>query len=133
MKKNMMILFGALYLVTLSSWAGNTEKFAEKRKASFNWTQTVHDFGTIKKDAPVTYSFSFQNSGDHPLVIVSVKGSCGCTVADYTKGEIPAGQVGQVDATYNAAVIGIFNKTITVNANTGEGPITLRIQGEVVE
>jgi hypothetical protein len=40
---------------------------------------------------------------------------------------------GFVKATYNAASKGQFSKTVTIQANTGEGNILLTIRGEVVE
>jgi hypothetical protein len=67
------------------------------------------------------------------LVITSVQASCGCTVTKYTKEAITPGSSGFVTATYNAAHVGVFTKTVTVNANTEGGPVLLTIKGEVVE
>ncbi|WP_422360543.1 DUF1573 domain-containing protein [Reichenbachiella sp.] len=100
--------------------------------AVMSWSLTEYDFGQIEMNKPVTADFRFQNSGATPLVIISAQGSCGCTVAEYTKGEILPGEYGEVSATYNAAKVGAFNKTVTVNANTGNGPMTLHIKGEVI-
>lgn len=100
--------------------------------AVMSWSLTEYDFGRIELNSPVTADFKFQNTGSEPLVIVSATGSCGCTVAEYTRGEILPGAFGEVTATYNAAKVGAFNKTVTVNANTANGPITLKIKGEVV-
>jgi hypothetical protein len=101
--------------------------------AVFNWNVTSFDFGKIAKDRPVTQEFSFTNDGNVPLVITSVQASCGCTVAEYSKDPIAPGEKGFVKATYNAAKVGTFNKTVTVNANTEEGVVQLTIKGEVVE
>ena len=102
-------------------------------KALFNWTQTAFDFGKIKVSNPVTHEFTFMNSGNAPLVISSVQASCGCTVAKYSKDPITPGSSGFVKATYNAAKVGVFTKTITVNANTEDAIVLLVIKGEVVE
>lgn len=101
--------------------------------AAFAWTQTTFDFGKIKLNNPVTNEFSFTNTGDAPLVISGVTASCGCTVAEYTKDPIEPGAKGFVKATYNAAKVGVFSKTVTINANTEEGVVQLTIKGEVVE
>jgi hypothetical protein len=101
--------------------------------AVFNWTSKNHDFGKIKVNSPVMHEFTFTNTGDVPLVISSVQASCGCTVANYTKDPIPAGAEGVVKATYNAATLGKFTKTVTVNANTEDGVVVLTITGEVVQ
>jgi hypothetical protein len=101
--------------------------------AIFNWTMTEFDFGKIKVGVPVTYEFKFTNTGDIPLVISTVQASCGCTVTSYTKDPIAPGADGYVKATYNAAGIGQFTKTVTVNANTEDGVAKLTIKGEVVQ
>lgn len=100
---------------------------------AFVWEESVFDFGKIKLGEPVTHEFEFTNSGQEPLVISSVKASCGCTVTAYTKDPVPAGGTGFVKATYNAARAGQFSKTVTVVANTSEGSVLLTIKGEVVE
>jgi hypothetical protein len=98
----------------------------------FSWTKTEHDFGKIKQNVPVAYEFTFTNTGDVPLVISTVQASCGCTVTAYSKDPIAPNGTGFVKATYNAASIGQFTKTVTVNANTDEGQVRLTIKGEVV-
>ena len=100
---------------------------------SFAWTMTTQDFGKIKLNVPVSHEFRFTNSGDAPLVISSVQASCGCTVTDYSKDPIAPGAEGYVKATYNAAKVGVFTKTVTVTANAEESVVQLSIKGEVVE
>ena len=101
--------------------------------AVFKWTLKEYDFGKIKVGVPVNHEFTFSNMGDVPLVISSVQASCGCTVTSYSKDPIQPGGQGFVKATYNAAKVGQFTKTVTVNANTDEGTVLLTIKGEVVE
>jgi hypothetical protein len=103
-----------------------------KPVAAFSWTATTFDFGQIVKGEPVTHEFTFTNTGNDALIISSVQASCGCTVTEYTKDAIPAGEKGFVKATYNAAKAGVFSKTVTINANTDEAVVTLTIKGEVV-
>ena len=100
---------------------------------AFTWNETAFDFGQIKVNNPVTHQFTFINSGNAPLVITSVQASCGCTVTKYTKEAISPGSSGFVTATYNAAKVGVFTKTVTVNANTDGRAVLLTIKGEVVE
>ncbi len=102
-------------------------------EATFTWATTVFDFGKIKLNVPVTHEFSFTNTGDAPLIISSVQASCGCTITSYTKDPIAPGGEGFVKATYNAAKIGQFTKSVTVNANTADGIVQLTIKGEVME
>lgn len=97
---------------------------------AFAWSETTFDFGKIRHNAPVTHEFRFVNNGSEPLIISSVQASCGCTVAKYSRDPVAPGAEGFVIATYNAAAKGIFNKTVTVNANTDKS-VVLSIKGEV--
>ena len=99
----------------------------------FSWVATAFDFGKIQKDVPVSYEFEFTNTGTDPLIISTVQASCGCTVTDYSKEPIPAGEKGFVKATYNAVKLGVFSKTVTINANTEDAVVQLTIKGEVIE
>lgn len=101
--------------------------------ASFTWNSTKHDFGKIPVNKPVSHEFTFVNTGNVPLLITSVKTPCGCTVTSYSHEAIQPGASGFVNATYNAARVGHFEKPITVNANADEGVVTLTITGEVTE
>jgi hypothetical protein len=101
--------------------------------ATFNWVQTVFDFGNIKHNVPVSHTFKFTNKGDSPLIISSVQASCGCTVTDYSKDPVMPGGEGYVKATYNAANVGVFFKTVSVYANTDKQQVVLTIKGTVVQ
>lgn len=114
--------------------AMNTTKVVENTDAAiFKWDATEYDFGTVKAGTPVSHEFTFTNTGTIPLVITSVKASCGCTVTAYSKDPISPNGDGFVKATYDAAKPEKFSKTVTVTGNTDSGPILLTIKGEVVE
>ncbi|MDF7817590.1 DUF1573 domain-containing protein [Runella sp. MFBS21] len=99
---------------------------------AFGWAETEHDFGKIKQGKPVTAEFKFTNKGAHPLIINKAYGSCGCTGVEYPKEPIMPGASGNIKATFNAASVGAFNKTVTVESNSESGIVTLNIHGEVV-
>ena len=92
----------------------------------------VFDFGKIKQGVPATHEFSFVNKGKVPMIITNAQPSCGCTIPSWTKDPIPPGGQGFVKATFNAAGVGAFDKTVTVTANVETGVVMLRIRGEVV-
>lgn len=101
--------------------------------ALFNWKNATHDFGRIPQGKPVTVEFTFTNKGDLPLVINRAQGSCGCTGVDYPKAPVMPGQAGIIKATYNAAAMGAFNKSVTVESNAEGGTVVLYFKGEVVK
>jgi len=136
MKKAMILVAAfAIAVVALGQELTASIEKAEpvKPAAAFNWAATSFDFGKIEKGVPVTHEFTFTNTGTDALIISSVLASCGCTVAEYTKDPIPAGETGFVKAIYNAAKPGVFSKTVTINANTEGAVVVLTTKGEVVE
>ena len=98
---------------------------------AFKWEKTTHEFGTIAQGKPVTAEFKFTNSGNTPLVVSAAQGSCGCTVADFSKEPVAPGKTGFVKATFNAAAAGPFTKTVNLTSNVGTAPVVLTIKGEV--
>lgn len=96
---------------------------------------TTHDFGTIDEDGgPVSYEFTFTNTGDEPLVIISAIPSCGCTRPDFPKNPVKPGKSDKIRVTYlPAGRPGEFNKTVKVRTNAKRPKsITLKISGVVI-
>jgi hypothetical protein len=133
MKKLVLLTF-ALFGVMSFTMAQNPTTMEAKKVggAEFKWEKTAHNFGKIIQGKPVTVTYSFTNIGKEPLVIKSVNPSCGCTAGDYTKEPIAPGKKGFVKATYNAASMGKFSKSITVVSNATQEMVQLTIEGEVI-
>lgn len=123
--KRIITLFALLILFSSVS-------YAQFQAPNFKWTKTTHEFGEIKHKSPVVHEFEFTNSGQAPLVISEVEGSCGCTVSEYSKEPILPGRKGTIKTTFDAAAMGKFHKTIKVVANVEGGPEYLYVQGTVV-
>ncbi|MEZ0484550.1 DUF1573 domain-containing protein [Fibrella aquatica] len=122
--KTLTLLFSAL-LVT-----GTV--IAHTLAAAFGWANTTYNFGKVKQGKPVTVSYTFTNKGEAPLLVTSAKGSCGCTGVDWPKEAVMPGATGQIKATFNAASLGAFSKSVYVESNADGGPVTLTFNGEVV-
>jgi len=105
---------------------------AAKPAAGIAWTATTIDFGKIPQGKPVNAEFEFKNPSMVPLIISSVRPTCGCTVADYPKEPVPPGKSGKIAVTFNAASSGFFQKTIIITTNATEGTTSLVIKGEVL-
>jgi hypothetical protein len=103
------------------------------QKAPVKFSKEKHSFGKIKLNKPATYAFTFTNSGDKPLVIQDAQAQCGCTSPKYSKGAIAKGKSEKIEVTYNAATVGAFTKTVTVTFAGYKDPVTLTIEGEVLD
>lgn len=91
------------------------------------------DFHLVEEGEVVQGSFVFTNEGKYPLVIYDVNTSCGCTVADYPRGEIAPGEQGTISVKYDSeGSSGMrISKEVTVNANTTPAKTKLRIIADV--
>lgn len=121
-----------LAMLFLCSFSYISAQDAAKPASGIEWTSTTIDFGKIEQGKPVSAEFEFKNPTMVPLIINSVRPSCGCTVADYPKEPILPGKSGKIAVTYNAAAGGAFTKSITVTSNATEGNSSLIIKGEVI-
>jgi len=92
-----------------------------------------HDFGTIKQGDQVETIFKFTNTGEKPLVIVGIKGSCGCTVPnDWPREAIAPGAEGQFTVKFNSrGKKNKTNQTVTITANTEKGREMVKISAMV--
>lgn len=61
-----------------------------------------HDFGEIHYGEEVGARFGFENQGEGPLVIERVSTGCGCTVAEYTRKPVAAGDSGFVEIIFDS-------------------------------
>ena len=100
--------------------------------AKLKWDKMEHDFGQIKQGVPVNFEFEFTNKSNQPIVISNVQASCGCTTTNYPKEPIAPNKVAKITATYNAANMGAFTKTLTVTTSADANPVVLKITGTVV-
>jgi hypothetical protein len=98
-----------------------------------SFEELTHDFGKIKEGEIITYRFKFKNTGKTDLLISSASASCGCTVPSYPKEPIAPGAEAGIDVQFNSkGKSGMFDKTITILANTIPSDNHLAIKGEVI-
>jgi len=93
------------------------------------WSGVEHDFGTINEGDKVTHVYKFKNTGAVPLIIETVRPSCGCTAPNWTKEPIPVGGDGEVEVVFDSkGKPNAQNKTVTVTANTWPQSTVLRFK-----
>ena len=93
----------------------------------------VIDCGQVLFRKPVTVHFELTNQGSGNVVIKDVDTSCGCTNVIFPKGMISENKPFVVTATYDAKMMGHFEKYIDVYTNGASLPFTLTMKGVVVE
>ena len=104
-----------LVMITMMLMCGLTAALAQK-PAEIKFDKLTHDFGTFSEKNPVvTYTFTYTNVGEQPLIINQAVASCGCTVNG--TGKFP----------------GHFKKSITIRTNGVVEMTRLYIEGEMTE
>ena len=132
MKKILITLFIGVIAYSAS---GQTKEEIKKDFTGpiFEFETEVIDYGDIAANSDGNRVFKFKNVGKSPLIIQSVKGSCGCTVPTKPEEPIMPGDVGEIKVKYATNRIGPFSKTVTITSNAFEPTKTLRIKGRVLE
>jgi uncharacterized membrane protein len=96
--------------------------------------ESVYDFETLLEGGEAVHTFVVENTGGAPFVIERIKTTCGCTTADYTRGEIAPGAEGEVTLKVNTKGYGgrkITKVATLVTDDPQIAPVKLRMTGKV--
>lgn len=124
------ILLSVAVLAITSSLFAQPE--AKKVSDVAKFEKETIDFGKIKQGVPAKGTFVVTNISSAPLIIEMANPTCGCTISDYTKEPIAPGKTGVINATYNAANVGHFDKHLTVKFAGVEEMKTISFTGDVL-
>lgn len=90
-------------------------------------TNYVYDFGDVPPDEVQETTVTVENKGTKPLVIKSVRASCGCTAANMGEDTIPPGGSTQLRVTYDPTYNNDAGKQITrqviIESNDPAAPV----------
>lgn len=119
------LFFTALVISTLCAHAEPSDLHFEVRQ----W-----NFGRIEEDGGiVSHVFCFQNRSGHPIVLLDVVATCGCTKPTFSKRPVRPGEMSEIEVSYDPMNRpGAFNRQVTVYTSEGGDPIRLQIVGEVI-
>lgn len=105
-------------------------------KPKIEFASRSHNFGAIPENGgPVTAVYEFTNTGNAPLIILSVtNGGCGCTTPKFPTHPVKPGEKGQIKVSFNPeGRMGSVNRTVRVSTNAGNKRIGLSFKGTVVK
>ncbi|HAR21978.1 DUF1573 domain-containing protein [Schleiferiaceae bacterium] len=126
MKKLFLTLFVALFGFVAQAQEENTSG------AKISFDRKVMEYGKVEKGGNGTRVFKFKNEGTEPLVLNSVRASCGCTTPKWTREPIAPGAEGEITVKYDTNRLGNFHKTVTVQSNASNKTVVLTIKGQVM-
>ncbi len=89
--------------------------------------------GRLHEGEVVERRFSLLNTGDKPLVILSVETSCGCTEVDFPKEPLMPGQKQPFSFSFDSrGFYGWQLKAITIRTSAGRYPFKLWVTADVI-
>lgn len=102
---------------------------------SMKFDRMKHDFGKVKEDTDNKTFFTVTNTGSNPLVIETVKASCGCTTPKKPEKPIMPGKSDRIEVVFHPkeGQLKQQNKTVRVVANTTPSELVLNIGAFVEE
>jgi hypothetical protein len=102
-------------------------------QATWQFQETIFDFGTIKAGTIVKHAYLFTNTGTQSLVIQEVIPSCKlCTQAASTRQVVQPGEQGAIIVEFNSAGrSGKQGKYVTIRSNAADSPTRVLIRGEI--
>ena len=104
---------------------------AQAQRLTIN--RTTIDVGRTGYGIPVTATFELRNKGlMRKLQIKDVKPDCSCTKVEFPKGEIGNGDKFTIKMTYDARMLGHFNKQAAIISNGSKEPIYITMTGVVL-
>ena len=114
----------------------DTSTVQAKRVANPNapeivFTETIHDFGILKKGTSVNCRFTFKNTGKEALILHDCRSGCRCTSAKCSKEPILPGKTGFIDVHYDSTLVGTFMKELLISSNAKTPVIFLSIKGAI--
>ena len=95
----------------------------------------VYNAGKVAVGEVINAKFNVENTGDSPLILSEVKGTCGCTVTDWSKDPIAPGKIGVVKAQVNTSGFdfGPITKSITVASNTTPAVTQVVVKANIIK
>lgn len=120
------VVFAGLFFVAFASLSMT---FKPKAVA---WTnEKSYDFGSVELGSTTGTSFTFRNTSDQPVLLQTVRTTCGCTAAKWPEQPVAPGATGDIRIEYVAEHSGPFRKKIRVFFDAMRKPEILYIYGTV--
>ncbi len=135
MKKCLTIAASLLFMMSAVIAQEATESKANENPNApeIVFAKIVHDYGTLFVGGDGNCEFEFTNTGKEPLILSSVRSSCGCTVPSWPREPILPGKKNVIKVKYDSNRLGPINKSITVMSNAKNPTEVLRISGNIVK
>lgn len=129
--KKLGFFIGMLAFVAACS-PDKTVAVGEKTTMKIN---SVYDAKNVASGEVINAKFVVENTGDNPLLLGEVKGTCGCTIAEWSREPIPPGEKGFVKAQVNTHGFsyGPITKSVNITSNTVPSRTTVVVKANIIK
>ncbi len=137
--KNLFSLLSVILIGSFSimgAFAQEGQDKADGPKFEFKAENNRIDLGTMHIDAieEVNLEIEFENKGNKPLILSTVRACCGTQVRSYTEEPVNPGDIGVIEVFFRVAPRPHnINRSVLVMSNDSAGRKLLRIGGRVEE
>ncbi|MDO4931978.1 MAG: DUF1573 domain-containing protein [Prevotellaceae bacterium] len=90
------------------------------------------DCGQILFRNSTSFTVELRNNTAQTVRIKEVDTGCGCTAADYDKGDIMPGGIAKIKLTFDGKQLGYFFRTLRVTDSSSSTPAEINLRGQVV-
>lgn len=127
------IITSALVVLTLLS-CESENKVQVGYKTTMK-VDAVFDGGKVARGEMISAKFKVENTGENPLILSDVKGSCSCTVAEFSEDPIAPGETGYIKAEVDTESfsVGPATRSITVLSNTTPAQTTIAVKAQIIK
>lgn len=102
-------------------------------KGIMTFEEDIHDFGELLQGSEARWTFRFTNTGTEPILIESVKGTCGCFIVGAWPHEpIAPDEIGEIKVMGDSRILGTFWKSFTIRSNASEIEKRLSVKGAFI-
>lgn len=109
------------------------DSVARLPKTQINFEESRFNFGKIKEGESVSHTYTFINTGNHPLIISDAIPSCGCTIPSFSKKPVAPGEKGHIEVAFHSAnQKGNVHKNIIVVSNAAQDRVAISFDAEVM-
>ncbi len=130
--KNSILIFIAL--IGLTACSGSTTDVAVGNKTTIE-IEPFYNAGEVLKGEKIEAKFHLKNTGDYPLMVASISGSCTCTVVEEPDGPINPGETFELTAVVDTEKTGAgeISKGVTILANTEPHQSVVLVKATVLQ
>lgn len=123
-------LFLAMLFILAACGSEPTNLIGEKTTME---VPEVVDMGEVAKGEMIEAEITIKNTGNVPLIIADIKGSCSCTVTEKPKDPIAPGESTSTIAKIDTKDFsGTIRKTVSITGNTKPSGHVVTIKAKVI-